>query len=1475
MIDFQEDADGKKDAVATPTGAVESDGSIGPAAGRPSLADKPDGSEPVFNTPLPTPPPLTDDERKKIQQLLHKIAAQKRTILPSSDIAAAIEAGTAIDAALEGITIKPNFLLHQIWSPLRYIAIWWKVGRVIKKWPLLFQSKHIAKASLANWLFYLELQLPGKQRKQFRKSIFTEYLYSEVESPIDFLAFMAALSKKKSSWSRLALYEVGVTVMAALQFRAEENLLKSTLYQVVELVNQLGLLQANRTKRWVESTRNEIKDLLGLQAQDRYPSFIIEGKKELALNTLNNQSIVYRLVHHLQPTGAVRMKRVLHFLTSKIEAESLTITLLGQVADLLHDLSVLTDKELARFPAHEQKKRKFSILGKSADILVNIPSEEWSTFIKRDANTYIRGIIWWDGFVPGEVWSSLKESLDNLSSEKRLDNWYIMGHVGSAFLAESPGSDQFKVEAISTICSQQKLPGLYPARLRALMPLDDVVVTYIYARYLPELVTQILRLGELGYRPDDDFLIYILEQDYPLNELRTLTKMLEKFNKNIMLYMETSVRVGRFLNEKLTRRANIRLTQELLKEKMGIMMVFVSIADGLLYEEAVKFIRYPDPYNSEMYQLLDSFTNHERPMTDLVYLLEELRQRKMIDRLVLIRITRLLEMTCQARNITVTSRMQRALRERFTDLVQSLPTSADSEQFVENGLQNMIELVITKDPIQKLDATIAAVKKLKYPDFILRFLLKIAPMIISSFERDLELTHENLQWAVSIYNKNADEEAIMEELEEKMKGQIQSVGKRLGAIPNLIRQLAKGLGAAEDDVQNLVRAMRKISIKFAELEMLAPEQKVGTAKITMQQTRQQTGSVQQIVNRFMREGINNIITALFHYKDAFPFFFDDESGIIRYLDLIMPVDTISQEDVTVALGEKPILFEERGFVFINEILPMSIEAVEGDPDKLRRIFDTIVRAVQREIFTSDLGVRYLKNCANHLRHMSTRYRLAQSASRILEWKPSISIGVYLKELAKDDALFDPQKRFETILHILDQQKDVENTIIKYQKIMQNEIGVITHPANLSKIVVQRMLVNYQTVLSYLTDPAVMEKFTDVYNSSDVHFGRWTAKLPTKDDFIFWLRRMNTGKLTDRLEWMKTTPWYLELKSNYWRESYRNRFFGWIMSLFIKFENLPNHDEIVAAEFSKWIDSNFHLFGRLLLASIALGETMVQPSQLFARCIDRVIPTKVEIQSEFKDARWCFLEESLVHLKNLTVRDKIFSEENRYSLEDRLTKNVIPDINNLAVLTFKTKCIARIPAEYRDRIQTELDRRLDFLQADEERSAADKKFEFLNEYFDHYVFGHIILASVGDPVEEQKIHRVLLEKTWLFGGQDESRTIEQEIDVFQRELLSAMKELWSRQGVLSKEQVAKIEQEMPEEYQESIDALQVLMTWTMDPMKIMLLGEIDEKPTLMKAISQDGVLMSLLDSKAADPRVLPLVQEIGNDPARLKQALQSL
>lgn len=1420
------------------------------------------------------PRKLSEQEKTQIQKILKDWTTDHLQRVQSGDDGAPEAIPEAVSTASYD-ELKPVFWLRIIWAPLRFLVLWFKARKVLKQAPKI--SKRESAFFYARWLLYFELRLPRKQRKFFRENILDELIYTEASTRFPFYPFLAGQIKKHSPWSRLALIEVALTVVAAFRFEGDNQVIRAAVNQMIDIVNKLGLKIAQHKKSWNETTREELRELLGYQAQSRFPKFFYPGKKGLSLNLLETHSVIFRLFFFLAPAGSARLLRMLEFLRSMVGEEDVTSRLMIQIADILNDLTRLVDKELSRLSDHRKRQQKYSIIGKTVDVLARIPREEWNLYIQREADKFIRGMIWWDAFVPAVVWNKIQADVDELEAEQRLNAWYLMGFLGAALLSEDLGADKILYEGVTRICQEKEMKKLYPACIEAEIELPSFITDALYADLLPGLASDILKLSQLGYFASDKFLTYILTQDYPLSELTKLNRMFEKFSKNLALYVDLSVYLGDFLNMKLAVKANTPMNNAMFKEKMGIIMVFVSIADSLLYNEAVKFIGVPDMERSEMHQLLECFTNHTHPLTDLVYLLEEIRHRKMIDRLELIRIARLLEETCERKELVINAKVQRKLRSKFTDVARSLPTSEAVEQFFQNGLRELMELVITSHPLHKLDAILAAIKHLKYPEFVLRFLVKIAPMIVASFEKDLELTRENLQWAVSIYNKNADETAIMEELEDKMKGQIKSVGKRLGAIPNLIRELARGLGAEEEDIQSLIKAMRKISIKFAELEMLAPEHKVGMAKITFNSSQKQEGrSVRQIVNRFMTEGINNIITALFHYKSAMSLFFDEKKGIIYYLDLIMPVDNISQEDLTVALGEKPILFEERGFVFINEILPMSIEAVEGDPEKLHEIFDTIVQAVKREIFASDLGVRYLRNCADELRGLSTKRRLRHGIEKILEWKPAISVGAQLKEMLAKTEVKSTHEKLGNILDILKNQKEFENAIIGFQKSLLDEINRITRPAHVSSAIVQRLTGHLQTILSHLGSEKNMEAFLDARDENDAYFQDWVAHIKSQDDFIHWFRRLNQGKISERLEWVRETKWYQSVKKDYWRSSYKNAFWGKIISLFVKFEKVDEYDKVIERQFKAWYNQNIYLLGKLLVHSIVMGDNMAQPLHVFARHVHKVIDYDVVQNGERMYARWVFLQECQELTATLTPRDRIFSDGEHFSLEDRLVNRVIPALNNQVLATFLNDRLNTVHNEYRHMVRQELARRLEHVEAiDPDASLTHQRFQFLQKYFDHFLMGLVVLNSIGNPEEEARIRRNLLDKTWLFGGQKEPRTIEQEIDVFQLELLGELKDLWRREGILTREQVEKIEQEMPEEYQESIDALQVLMTWTMDPMKMMLLSEIDEQPVLMKAISKDGQLMGLLDKLAADSRVVPLVQELGNQPERLKTALQGL
>ncbi|OQY29853.1 MAG: hypothetical protein B6244_02520 [Candidatus Cloacimonetes bacterium 4572_55] len=1437
---------------------------------------------------------LTDKEKKRIQQILKEWTTDHLQILDNES--RYVESGIPEDLKnLEFINVNGNgfpFILRQLWAPWRYIKIRWRIRSIFKKMREILKDGAYSRSYLGKWQLYFELRLPKEQRYFFRDSLLPELISCELATPFHFFPFLAGQLKKKSKWSRMVLIETAISVVAALSpispkavgdSLIDSQSLKILTSRMIDLTHIWGLKIAGQEKNWRQTTRGELSELMGYQAQERFPSFLHADKKVPDYSITARYNAIYRLLHHLSPVGVGRTFDLLQFLrlivTENIDEENASFRLMAQIADILDDLTRLVDKEIIRFTdvnaEMEKTRRKYSIIGKMVDILVAIPRENWNLYIQRQADKFIRGMIWWDSFVPDAIWDKLKAKLDDLPAADRLETWYLVGFWGAALLDDQPGPNKFLYESVTRICQEQGLKSFYPASLQKEFELPKFTISAIYSVYLPDMIDLTLELVNLGFQPTDDWINYILMQDYPLIELRMSLRLFEKFNKNLALYVELTVYLGKFLNDKLTIKIGHPISGKLLKDKMSIIMVFVSIADNLLYKEAVRFTSMPDMNSSEMRQLLDRFFAHQHPVNDLIYLLEEIRQRKMIDRLDLIRVTLVLEQICRRKHLVLNRKQQRALRGKFTDLVRSLPTNEVTDQFVENGLQDLMELVLKNNPLRKLDALIEAVQGLKYPDFILRFLTKIVPMIIASFDKDLELTKENLQWAVSIYNKNADETAIMEELEDKMKGQIKSVGKRLRAIPHLIQELAKGWGASDKDIHNLVLAMRKISIKFTELELLSPEHKVGMAKITMQTDQKRDDrSITQIVNRFMREGISNIITSLLHHQTALPLFLA-EDGVIHYLDKIMPIDTISQEDVTVALGEKPILFEERGFVFISEILPMSIEAVEGDPDKLRRIFDMVAQTVRRDILASDLGVRYLQNCAKQLRRLGVTRRLRQSIEKIMEWKPAISVGNHLKKLHAKNIPGSKEDELEKILDIFEREKQYENAIVSSKKALAEECGKVCKAAHLNHTIEQRLVHHLQIVMSHLGSEQAMEDFINAMDDGDPTFREWNQHISSLDEFIHWYRRLSAGKISSQLEWVRETNWYHHVKKDYWKFSYKYPWWGKIVSLFRKFENVDKYDKVIELHFKQWFEKKVHLLGRLLINCIALGDEMVNPMHLLAIRIQNLLTGDITVESERIPARVAFLQVFQKLTADLTPRDRIFAEGEHFTLEDRLVSRVIPDLNRKVGECYLEDRLAQVPSEFEAEVRRRLTDRLGKIHPTENKSTLQNRFEFLEGCFDHYLMSVIVLTSVGNPEKQRRIEERLTQNTWLFGGVGRPRTIEREIDVFSKEFLTLLKELWQNEGVLSKEQVAKIEKEMPEEYQESIDALQILMTWTMDPNKIILLGEIDEQPILMKAISEDGELMSLLDSLADQPSALSLVKQMGGRPDLLKEALKKL
>ena len=247
------------------------------------------------------------------------------------------------------------------------------------------------------------------------------------------------------------------------------------------------------------------------------------------------------------------------------------------------------------------------------------------------------------------------------------------------------------------------------------------------------------------------------------------------------------------------------------------------------------------------------------------------------------------------------------------------------------------------------------------------------------FRDDLELMKTNFDWAISIYNKNADERQILERIEGKMQTQIREVGQKMRSIPAIIGKIADELQVEEAAVDNFIKSLRNISIKFTELEMLMPEQKIGATRLSGIVLKTEI-TVDQIINRFMSEGIRTLVTVLYRYPKIMDLFIGDE--LFNMIKQVMPIDTISHEDLSIAMGKKPVLFEERGYEFVINVLPAVIEAANGDIEIVKKTLLEIVRLVRSEINTQDLGVGFLKRLAKQLKDYAIRETIRRAVSEL-------------------------------------------------------------------------------------------------------------------------------------------------------------------------------------------------------------------------------------------------------------------------------------------------------------------------------------------------------------------------------------------------------------------------------------------------------------------------------------------------------------
>ncbi|RMH70263.1 MAG: hypothetical protein D6675_09910, partial [Gemmatimonadetes bacterium] len=982
-----------------------------------------------------------------------------------------------------------------------------------------------------------------------------------------------------------------------------------------------------------------------------------------------------------------------------------------------------------------------------------------------------------------------------------------------------PVTEDELIDGTFAVCLKKTKPEDYIDIRRAILERQEIA---FFEQLIRLLNVDKLRPTEFAQNFLSPVIAYLNLLTFPLTEFSAIVQDLTGKKKVAPQRLRIALEVGTYLEKHYDYFRNLSEAQDKLAFKVSIIRHFTEIGELLGITECERFLHAEADKPSIMIRYLGQMSYNRAPIANIGMLVSQLQPRNVPQRVLIVHLGALIEERLGAKLREVDSGDLYDLREKTMILCERIDRKSQFK-FIEEGLGSLLDRIFSQDQmITLLTRLINALDTMQRPELIPRFLNRVAPSIVENFGSDPDLMYDNLCWAINIYDKNASESLIFSGLEDKMKSQMRHVGEKLLALPGIIRRTAKEMGASEDDVRQLMSSLRQISIQFAELEMMTPEQQIGTSHVINIQKKSKT-TVKEVTNRFLDTGVGTIVAVLLRYPKAIQLFQNRKENIPEMLNIVMPVDTISSEDVSIALGSasKPVLYEERGLIFIQAVVPAAIEAANGLPEIAQDLLWQIVRSLQREIRNIDLGVSFLQNCAETLQNYAIQRILFQTVLQVESLRGRIQHFDTLQRLAKkampyhekEDAHPDPETLRALVQAAVksDQAKtDLHKQIIK-------EIDQLLNGISFEPQILDRLRYHASQVLLTMGDAGQVKSLVEESQVNDPDLAGWRGQIADQKAFVFWLKRMEEGLISKEIEWMRDSEWYALMARQY-LEQMGSRLPAIIRSA-KDFEKIANKQEIIRYYFEEWEHEKLGLLGLLVFRALAFHDGPIEPL--------RVLQTEMEQvhleQVHQKGTRHLFLEQALKQMREMRNGQEISYPRGAVvsnSLQVKLHGQLTEPLNQEVIQHRMEQCLQPIPDDIQtivsDMVKWRIGRVEQYLPEGE--SLTSHRLRFAVDYALPFVFAEVALVSVGNAQVETALREQLKQVSWTYGGSAKRRSRVHEYQIIFEQFINNIKELFSKEGVLDIREVNRIEREMPQQYNQSLDALTVLMNWTMDSEK---------------------------------------------------------
>ncbi|MBN1233619.1 MAG: hypothetical protein JXA60_09735 [Candidatus Coatesbacteria bacterium] len=883
--------------------------------------------------------------------------------------------------------------------------------------------------------------------------------------------------------------------------------------------------------------------------------------------------------------------------------------------------------------------------------------------------------------------------------------------------------------------------------------------------------------------------------------------------------------------------------------KIKTFEILIKIFDKIVYNDCISFLKHKG-----IERLVKSVLTSAEPVQSLTNLNQYLDNYQLVERRYLVEIYIIL----QSIFFGVSDADDLKTSLIYSIKIITLVPIENRFTFIQEDLSRLLRILVGPHLESRLILLIDTLKLLENRRFTPRFINKIVPVLFQHFGKEQDELKRSLQWAVDIYNKNGDESLIFSRLERKMVFQIETVGKRMSSVPRLITQITSRMGVRESQVEEFIKMLKAIALKFSKLEMMMPQQRIGSTRMVVSQGKSEDKNITEIIERFLRDGINKLVFILSKYQSVHDLFQDEgENTLMYYLDKVMPLDTITQEDMNVAFGSKPVLFEKRGLIFMNQLLPHTVVLLDGDHEKIINSLNLIIEQMERQYGMMDISSSWFPRFAPEIKQMNTN-RLAKWQAQQLSKLHNTFVDAFhtiIEENYETDNIF---RIFTTKLnHITTEEQHFYDLELALKGSIKKALGNIMIGENANNAISEFI----HTVVHEVSNESYIRNLADNFTLKE-NYREWSKKFNDIEDVILFYSSLSKGDIPEKFNWMKSEAWYKSIIDEAWASKDGIKLFGSQKNKSEYFENLPRKRLLISQWFQKWTQQNLGPFGICFFELLSLGLQIEHVFGLMIKILaygeNYLLPQTEDELSIKVPAKVIFLRKLVKELPHIrTDLLRIPPTQRLKQFETSVYKMLIEKLEESA-------------------IQSRVADTLELLNLVPEQATISFFMSTIKTIPKPHYYSNMILFILYHIVSRE-LKKLIPIPDDIIQETNKIIGIAEYQDLYSHcgNLSERLSQIAISRGLVSQEIADKIQAEMAEKQKEDINLLSVLMEFTLDPDKIKLLALIEDNEDVMQLLQNDYNILLLVRQKSHHPELPNILASGVSNPKQLHARLQSL